>query len=100
MGIEMELAFLLIMQLIATAVFSKFEGETKAYKKILKWGVFDGITVLLYFYFRHYALLFPLFALIPGAIVHITWCRKNGIHPINATPRKKYYALRQWKYED
>lgn len=100
MGIELELTVLLAVQLMATAFFSKFEGETKAYKKILKWIIFDGITILLYHYFQHYALLFPLLAFIPGTIFHITWCRKHGIHPVNATPRKKYYALRKWRWED
>ncbi|MCW3123896.1 MAG: hypothetical protein JWQ38_3388 [Flavipsychrobacter sp.] len=92
MGIELELCVLLLLQLLGSAFFSHFEGETPAVKKILKWLILDGITLGLYYFTGHYALLFPVALIAIGATFHIRWCKKNGIDPIKATPRKKYYA--------
>jgi hypothetical protein len=100
MGIEPELAELLIIQLLGNSFFSHFEGETPAWKKILKWLVFDGLIIGLYFICGHRALLLPVILLIPGAVVHIRWCRKHGIHPVKATPKRKYYGLRGWKWPE
>lgn len=100
MGIEVELVELLIFQLLGSAFFSRFEGETPAIKKILKWVTLDGITVGLFYVIGHYALLFPVLLICIGAPFHIIWCKKNGIDPMKATPRKKYYELRKWKWEE
>ena len=35
-----------------------------------------------------------------GTIVHVIWCRTNGIHPLSAEPRRQYYELRGWKWPD
>lgn len=100
MGIEIELAVLMLLQLTGSAFFSHFEGEQSPLRKIMKWIIFDGITIGLFFLVGHWALLFPAALLFPGAFVHVRWCRKNGIHPVKATPRKKYYELRGWKWEE
>jgi len=100
MGIELELAILLIIQLLGTSFFARFEVETPASKKIVKWLLIHGITIGLFFLVRHYALIFPLFMILLGTTFHIRICRKNGIDPIKATPRKKYYELRGWKWEE
>ena len=78
----------------------KFEIETPAIKKISKWIIINGVTVGLYYLIGHYAIVFPLFMILLGTIGHLIICRKNGIDPIRATPRKKYYALRGWKWEE
>jgi hypothetical protein len=100
MGIELELAELLIIHLLASNFFARFEVETPAIKKIVKWLLIFGITVGLYYWLNHWALIFPIFAVIPGTIYHFHWCKKNGIDPLKATPRKKYYQLRGWTWEE
>ena len=100
MGIELELGELLVIQLIATAFFARFEVETPAFRKIIKWLVIVGITVGLFFALQHWAAIFPIIAMIPGTIYHFTWCKKNEIDPLKATPKKKYYKLRGWKWEE
>ena len=100
MEIEIELGEMLVIQLIMTNFFAKFEVETPAFRKIIKWLIIAGITVGLYFLIGHWSVLFPVIALIPGTIYHFRWCKKNGIDPLRATPRKKYYKLRNWKLEE
>jgi len=97
---EIELAELLIIQLLASNFFARFEVETPAFKKITKWLIIYAITIALYYWLHHWALIFPLLALMPGTIYHFTWCKKNGIDPLKATPRKKYYELRGWEWEE
>jgi hypothetical protein len=99
-GIELELGILLVFHTVSSAAFGKFEIETPFLKKIVKWFIIYGITTGLYLLFKHWALLFPLLAITPGTIFHFWWCRKNGIHPLKATPRKTYYELRKWKWEE
>ena len=35
-----------------------------------------------------------------GAAFHYWWCRANGIDPVQALPRRKYYQLRGWSWPD
>lgn len=94
MRIEMELFTLLIIQTVFISAFAKFEIETPLLKKLLKWFIIDGITIGLYFFISHWAMLFAVLALVPGTVYHFMWCRENGIHPFKATPRREYYQLR------
>lgn len=94
MGLELELSVLLIIQLIATSLFAKFEIGTPGWKKILKWIILDIITLLLSTIIGHLSLLFPLLIIIIGIVVHFSICKKHGIGPIEATPHKKLYELR------
>lgn len=100
MGIKVELAELLVIQLVMTSFFARFEVETRASYKILKWIIIAKITVGLYFMIGHWSTLFPIVVVILGTIYHFRWCKKNGIDPFKATPRKKYYELRKWKWEE
>lgn len=100
MGLEIELATLLLIQLLGSAFFGRFEVETPALRKIFKWLMIDGITIGLYFIVGHYALIFPVAMICIGTTVHIFFCKKHGIDPLKATPRKKYYELRKWKWEE
>ena len=100
MKIELELFSLLVIQTTFISAFSKFESETPLLKKLSKWFIIDGITLGLYYLIHHWALLFLILALVPGTIYHFNWCKKNGINPFSATPRKKYYELRKWKWEE
>ena len=100
MGIELELIILLFIQLLGTSFFSRFEAGTAVWKKILKWITLDAITIGLFYFIGHFALLFPAVILLIGLSIHFYFCRKHGIDPIKATPRKKYYELRGWVWEE
>lgn len=95
---EPELITLLCIQLLGSTLFAVFELETPIWRKLLKWLTLDAITIGLYFLIGHWALLFPAIILITGITVHLRFCRKHNIDPLKATPRKKYYELRGWKW--
>ncbi len=100
MGLELELFILLVIQAIGSSFFAKFEIETPAFKKIFKWLMIDAVTIASYFWIGHSAIIFPIVIVTMGTIVHFRICKKNGIDPLKATPRKKYYQLRGWKWEE
>lgn len=100
MGIALELTVLLFIQTTFISAFARFEVETPLLKKLLKWLIIDGLTVGLFYAIGHWAIIFPFVALIPGTVYHFRWCKKNGIDPLKATPRRKYYELRDWKWEE
>jgi len=100
MGIELELAVLLAIAVVGQATFAVFEVETPAWRKILKWAIVIGLTLGLNRVVGHWAVLLPIAAGIAGAVFHTVWCRRNGIDPIRATPRRRYYELRGWSWRD
>jgi hypothetical protein len=100
MGVELELYALLILLTLGSSIFAVFEVETPMWRKVLKWLIVIGGTVGLYYVVGHLALLFPFVAGGAGTIYHFKWCRKHGIHPFDATPRRKYYELRQWAWPE
>ena len=100
MGIELELYFLLAILILGTSIFAVFEVETARWRKVLKWTIVSAGTIGLYYVVGHLALLFPLGVGAIGTIAHFAWCRKHGIHPIHATPRRRYYELRGWSWPD
>ena len=100
MGIEVELAVLLGVVLFGAGIFAPFEVETPAWKKILKWSLVISLTLVLNRFVGHWAVLVPLGLGSGGLAVHFVWCRKNGIHPFRATPRRRYYHLRGWDWHE
>jgi len=98
MGIELELAVLLIITNVGMIVFGRFEVERPIWRGLLKWALIIGATLGLTQAIGHWALLLPAAALLAGAAVHLTWCRRHGIHPLHATPRRRYYELRGWDW--
>ncbi len=100
MGVELELYVLLVILTVGSSVFAVFEVETPWWRKLLKWSIVIAGTVGLYNAAGHVALLLPIVAAGAGALFHVMWCRKHGIHPIEATPRRKYYELRQWDWPE
>ena len=100
MDVKLELILLLLAQLIAGNSFAHFEIETPAIRKIIKWLMMDAVTLGLYYVIGHWALLFPLTMLTIGTTYHFIWCKKNGIDPLKAAPKRKYYKLRKWKWEE
>ena len=100
MGIELELYVLLAVLILGSSIFAVFEVETARWRKVLKWLIVSAGTIGLYYAVGHLALVFPLGLGVLGTMVHFSWCRKHGIHPIHATPRRKYYELRGWSWPD
>ena len=98
MGIELELAVLLAIAVLGQSSFAVFEVETPTWRKVLKWGIVIGLTLALTRVVGHWALLLPIGAGIAGVVGHTIWCRRNGIDPVRATPRRKYYELRGWTW--
>ncbi len=96
LGIELELAFLLVLSNLGQIVFARFEIETARWRKLLKWTLVHVGTVALYFAIGHWSLVWPSLAVLVGATVHVVWCRRHEIHPLNATPLDRYYELRGW----
>lgn len=99
LGIELELAVLLGLLLLGAEIFAPFEIETPAWKKIFKWSILIALTLGLYRVVGHWALVAPLVLGGLGLTFHFVWCRRNGIHPLRATPRRRYYELRGWTLE-
>ena len=96
----LELAVLLVLCIVGPAVFAVFEVETPAWRKILKWGLVCGLTLGLSRGVGHWALLVPVLLAAAGLAFHWTWCRRHGIHPLRATPRRRYYELRGWTWQE
>jgi hypothetical protein len=99
-GIELEFAVLLGLLLVGSEVFAPFEVETPPWRKILKWSIVIGVTLGLYRGFGHWALVAPIAMSALGLVVHLVWCRRNGIDPLRATPRRRYYDLRGWDWPE
>lgn len=98
---ERILLMLLIAQSLGFAVFGKFQAEAPWWQMFLKWMVIIAIAYTLFLFSGEtitFVVFDALFAL--SLIVHVGWCRKNHIHPTQATPRKKYYELRDWEWKE
>ena len=100
MDVKLELVVLLIIQLTGSSTFARFEVETPALRKISKWLFMDGATVGLYYIVGHWSLMLPGIMLVAGATYHFIWCKRNGIDPLKASPKRKYYELRKWNWEE
>lgn len=97
---ELELITLYGLHHLGIAIFGKFELESPWWRWMLKWIIIMTVITLLYVYFgRAGALGFILTAFPLSLLVHFTWCKRHGIHPLNATPRRKYYELRGWAWK-
>lgn len=98
MDVQPELFALLALSIVGQSSFAVFEVETPPWRKILKWGLISAITLSLRAVIGHAAALFLLALGVAGITFHIYWCRKQGIDPVRATPRKRYYELRGWRW--
>lgn len=99
-SVAVELAVLLALQTLGTSIFARFEAETPAWRKLIKWSILIVGTLALNRWIGHWSLLFPLTIVALGTTVHFWYCRKHGIDPLQATPRRRYYELRGWKWSE
>lgn len=102
MGIGMELEWLTLFALCAlgNAFFGVFETDTPSWRRTLKWGLLGALTWGVHRAAGHWAVLVPLLLAGVGLGFHFAWCRRNGIDPLRATPRKRYWALRGWEWRE
>lgn len=98
MRVELEFGVLFVIAVLGQSTFAVFEVETPAWRKITKSLVVRAATLALYTLVGHWSLLVPTGATAAGGTFHIVWCRRHGIHPIRATPRRRYYELRGWEW--
>lgn len=63
-------------------------------------GGVAGLTLVTYYWIGHWALLVAIGPAFLGLIIHFKWCKANNIHPLKATPRKRYYELRGWQWPE
>ena len=98
MGIE--LGVLLAIAVIGQATFAVFEAETPPWRKIVKWAIVVGLTLALAQVVGHWSLVLPIAGGVAGVIGHTIWCRRHGIDPVRATPRRRYYELRGWTWRE
>lgn len=98
LGVELELGILFVLSVLASSIFDKFETETPAWRKLLRWAFAAALTLGAYGWIGHWSLaLLAAFAGL-GAAVHVWWCAKHGIDPLLARPRRNYYELRGWRW--
>lgn len=97
-GIELELFVVALFVILGADVFAPFEVETAAWKKITKWSVFLALVLGLYPVLGHGVLIVTSGLGAAGMWVHWRWCRQHGIDPLRATPRRRYYELRGWRW--
>ncbi len=95
-----ELGVLLAITILGGTGFAVFEVETPWWRKALKWTLVTALTLGLAAAVGHWALLFPIAAGLAGVTFHVWWCRKHGIDPVHATPRRRYYELRGWAWRE
>lgn len=98
MDLEIELAALFLLCAVSTSVFDKFEVETPAWRKALRWLFAGALTIGMTPVIGHWALAVLFGFAVLGAAVHFIWCARNGIHPFSAAPRRRYYELRGWPW--
>lgn len=100
MGIEIELVSLFALCAVSSSVFDKFEAETPVARKLLRWLIAAALTLGPYPFVGHWSLV-PLAAFaVLGLSAHVIWCLRNKIHPLTATPRRRYYQLRGWTWPE
>ncbi len=96
------LLVLLAIQILRTSILGRFEIETPIWKRLLKWIVMYGVTITVAFCFALglWPLVFPVGWTVLDTVRHLVFCRREGIHPIYATPRKKLYELKGWEWPE
>ncbi len=93
----LEVAVMASIFAIGNFLFGHFEEGTPKWRRLLKFFLFIGVTILItetagrfwFFVFLGVSFLAPL-------IIHLWWLPKHGINGWTGEPREKYYELRGW----
>jgi hypothetical protein len=99
-GLTLTLGSLLVTVIIGASHFAVFEVETPGWRKALKWALVSAISIGLSFGIGGWAAAVPLAAGVVGVVFHYRWCAANKIDPVTATPRRRYYDLRGWRWPE
>jgi len=94
----LEVAVMASVFAIGSILFGHFEEGTPKWRRLLKFFLFIGITILIteaagrfwFFVFLGVSFIAPF-------IIHLWWLPKHGINGWTGEPKDKYYALRGWK---
>lgn len=85
---------------LGTTLYGQFEAGSSKQRRLLRWGMYYAITALLgRTAGRPWTLGWVMGLPLVGATFHVWWCRKNGINPLTAEPKDRYYRLRGWTAE-
>jgi hypothetical protein len=86
-----------VVAILGMTGFSQFEEGSSKGRRLLRWGMFYGVTALLgRIAGRPWTFVWIGGLPLVGATFHLWWCRKHGIDPLTAEPRERYYQLRGW----
>lgn len=91
-------AALFVLCVAGTSLFDRFECETAAWKKMLRWTMAAALSQGAAALWGYWALAVLAAMAMAGLTVHLRWCRAHGIDPLRATPRRRYYELRGWPW--
>jgi hypothetical protein len=94
----LEVAIMASLFAIGNIFFGHFEEGTPKWRRLLKFFLFIGATILIaetagrfwFFVFLGVMCIAPL-------IIHLWWLPKHGINGWTGEPKDKYYELRGWK---
>lgn len=80
---------------VCSPTFGHFETVRPLWTRIIRWLAYLAVTGLLGATVgRPWTLIWVLGLPISAGAFHLTWCCKNGIHPVTAEPRERYEELR------
>jgi hypothetical protein len=93
-----EVAVVASLFAIGNILFGHFEEGTPKWRRVAKFFLFIGITILISKTAgRVWVFVFIGASLIPPLIIHLWWLPKQGINGWTGEPKDKYYELRGWK---
>jgi hypothetical protein len=93
-----EIAVIMGIFAFGNILFGHFEEQTPKWRRVAKVFLVTGLAVGISAVAGKagfYALLAAFAAFF--AVVHGWWLPKQGIHPLTAEPKERYYKLRGWK---
>ncbi len=86
-----------VVSVLGFVIFGHFEEGTPKARRLSKWAAYFGATALIGRKAgRPWTFAWILGWPGLGLIFHLWWCRQNGIDPLTAEPKDKYYELRGW----
>ena len=93
-----EVAIVASLFAIGNILFGHFEEGTPKWRRMAKFFLFIGLTMLISKTAgRFWVFVFIIASFIPPFIIHLWWLPKHGINGWTGEPKEKYYELRGWK---
>jgi hypothetical protein len=81
---------------VLTTGFGHFETVRPWWTRIARWLAYLAVTGLLGATAgRPWTFVWIIGLPVLGAVLHVAWCRRHGIHPLTAEPRERYEQLRR-----